>query len=119
MSEILLQRNPPIKKDKKYKENIEYTRKFIKRLRYFIKTKHEKIQFEKLKRTIHGYYEHEKNLIVVDYRKLIIPTLIHEFAHHIYPEWAEYKIENLEKKIMKYITKKQSINLLKLIVQYF
>ena len=88
---------------------------FMKKLHHFIIHRPDNISFERLKSGTCGYYDHETEEITIDYRKDIIPTLIHEFTHHLYPKWRERDVGRYERKIMKYLTSIQSKNLIRLL----
>ena len=55
--------------------------------------------------------------IVLDYRREIVNTLIHECLHFIEPNWCEAQILYAEKRIVNAVTKKQIITLLKAFVK--
>jgi hypothetical protein len=60
-----------------------------------------------------GYYDFGTDQIVIDYRKDIIPTLIHEFIHRTHPELCETDVLKKEKEIMVVITPRQCKHILK------
>jgi len=57
-------------------------------------------------------------LICIDPRKEFIPTLIHECLHGLYPKYKERRVGNLEKLIIRKMTPKHYINLLKCFTTY-
>jgi len=88
---------------------------FLKKLHHFILHKPDNISFERIKGGTCGYYDHETEEITIDYRKDIIPTLIHEFTHHLNPKWRERQVLAYERKVMRILTPIQSKNLIKLL----
>lgn len=66
--------------------------------------------FKKLK-GVHGYCEWEDG-ILLDYRKDLIPTIIHECIHFLEPEWAESRVLYAEKRVVNTITEDEVIKLL-------
>lgn len=69
--------------------------------------------FKKIRGSVHGYCDWEEG-IVIDHRKEIIPTLIHECIHYLEPEWSEKNVIEAEKKILKYIEPEDAICLIKI-----
>lgn len=65
--------------------------------------------FRKLK-TVHGWCEWDS--IVIDYRKELIPTIIHECIHLIEPEWSESQVSYSEKRVVNTITEDDAVQLL-------
>lgn len=63
-----------------------------------------------------GYCEWEKG-IILDYRRELVPTLIHECIHYLEPEWSESKVLYSEKRVVNVIDSKQITKLLKLFIQ--
>lgn len=57
--------------------------------------------------------------ITIDYRKEIIPTLIHEFIHHLHNDWCETKVVAKEKEIMSVLEPKHVHNLIVLLGNCF
>lgn len=51
--------------------------------------------------------------IRIDHRDELIPTLIHECIHRIYPKWSEEMVVTAEKRIMKHITARQAKTIIK------
>lgn len=39
-----------------------------------------------------------------DYRKDIIPTMLHECIHYIYPDWSETKVLIAEKRLINHLS---------------
>ena len=57
--------------------------------------------FKKLK-LVQGWCEWDS--IVLDYRKELIPTIIHECIHLLEPSWSESQVTYAEKRILNSIT---------------
>lgn len=72
------------------------------------------LKFFKLKKLkgIMGYCEWE-NGIGLDYRRELIPTLVHECIHFLYPKWSETQVLYAEKRVINSATIKQVIKLIK------
>lgn len=70
---------------------------------------------EKLK-GVHGYCEWEEG-IRLDYRKDLIPTIIHECLHFLYPDWTESQVSYSEKRIINTIDPDEVIKLLMFFVK--
>jgi hypothetical protein len=69
-------------------------------------------KMEKLRGDLQGYCDYEDNVISIDYRKELIPTLIHECIHYIEPDWCETKVIYAEKMVIKYIEPEDCVCLL-------
>lgn len=54
-------------------------------------------------RGVHGYCEWEDG-ILLDYRKELVPTLIHECLHLLEPDWPEAQVMYTEKRVINAIT---------------
>jgi hypothetical protein len=65
-------------------------------------------------RGVHGYCEWDDG-IVLDYRKELVPTLIHECIHLLEPDWAEAQVLYAEKRIINAIDDEG----VKILLQYF
>lgn len=98
----------------KYRHKKQEAYIIIGRLYNFLKEHPESVSFKKLNK-MYGYYDGETEEIVIDYRRDIIPTLIHEFIHHIYSEWSETRVERKERRIMSCITPTQCRNIIKIL----
>jgi len=59
------------------------------KLYHFLQSHPDSIIFKKLSGGKTGDYTTGDDEIRLDYRKEIIPTLIHEFIHHLYPDMCE------------------------------
>jgi len=57
-----------------------------------------------------------ENGISLDYRKELVPTLIHECVHYLNPDWSESQVLYTEKRIINTITPPQVIKLLKIFI---
>lgn len=72
-------------------------------------------EFKKLK-GVHGYCEWEEG-IVLDYRKDLVPTIIHECIHLMEPDWSEAKVCYTESRIINTIKPDDVIRLLMFFVK--
>jgi hypothetical protein len=52
-------------------------------------------------------------VITIDHRTDLLSTLIHEFLHYQYPEWAEEKISETETHIVNKLSQRRVKNILK------
>ena len=59
-----------------------------------------------------GFYDYSTNQIALDYRKELIPTLIHEYLHRWYPDASETWVLQEESKIVNSLTEKQVVKIL-------
>lgn len=92
--------------------------KIFNRITRLIKKSHLNFfRFRKLKGAM-GYCEWE-NGIVLDYRRELVPTLIHECIHYLEPEWSESRVLYAEKRVVNFINNKQLLKLLKLFLECF
>lgn len=96
---------------RKYRKRKLETYSFIKQLYNFLREHPDSISFKKL-RSICGYYDAENEEIVIDYRRDIIATLVHEIAHHLHPDWTETKIQQKERQIISCLTPTQCANII-------
>ncbi len=62
-----------------------------------------------------GLCDHETETLYVDYRKELLPILIHECLHAIYPEKDEQTILELEEDVVLCLTPGQSRRLIGLV----
>ena len=83
----------------------------LKRLYSDIKNSESNIHFKKI-HGCQGFYDESKDEICIDYRKEIIPTIIHEFLHKWYPEKSETWVLAEERRIVNSLTQKQIKNIL-------
>jgi hypothetical protein len=60
-----------------------------------------------------GYCEWEDG-IVIDYRRELIPTIVHECIHYLEPDWTESQVLYSEKRVMNTVNIEQIKNILKL-----
>lgn len=51
--------------------------------------------------------------IVLDHRKDILPTIIHEFLHYKYQDWSEEEISDMEEAIINKLSDRRVKNILK------
>jgi hypothetical protein len=105
--------NSPNIKHKKEKQSIYF---IIKRLYEYLKTHPASIYLKKIKGSCVGYYDDDDETITIDYRCDFIPTLIHEFIHHMHPKWKENIVIREEKRVMKHLTGIQCRNILRVMV---
>jgi len=89
--------------------------KLTKRLYYLLSHHSDHIHFEKLYSNVYGFYDDKTQDITIDYRRDIIPTLIHEALHHWHPDWSETKVIKHESLIINALTPKQIKNIIKAI----
>jgi len=71
--------------------------------------------FKKLK-GVHGWCEWEEG-ILLDYRKDLIPTIIHECIHLLEPEWLEPQVLYAESRVLNTISDDDVILLLMIFVK--
>lgn len=68
----------------------------------------EKVKLKKIHNVmLEGYYDEGDEGIVVDYRKSLLSTLIHEFIHKIHVDWTEKRVRRYESKIVNQLSQKQ------------
>jgi len=84
---------------------------FTRRLYRFLRTNSDHISFKKLHGGVLGWYDHGTAEITIDHRREVIPTLIHEFLHHIHPNWSETKVRNKERWLVNSLSPRQFRNL--------
>ena len=98
----------------------KYTKKetyYITRKLYnLIRNDSYQIIFKRLWGNIYGYYDGED--IVIDHRKDIIPTLIHECLHCWNEKWSETKVIEHERKIMNSLTPRQIRNIIRMLAKH-
>jgi len=100
-------------KQKQQKKEIDF---IIKRLYVYLKTHPGCIFLKKISGSCVGYYDDAEETITIDYRCDFVPTLIHEFIHHMRPKWNEKMVIREEKKVMKHLTGIQCRNILRAMV---
>lgn len=64
-------------------------------------------------RGVHGYCAWDDG-IELDYRKDLVPTLVHECIHFLEEDWSETQVRYAETKVMNAITEEDVIVLLKI-----
>jgi len=91
----------------------QFTRKLYK----FLKDDH-KIEFKKMRAYV-GQIETETypTVILLDHRKDLIPTLIHEALHYFYPDASETWVLKMEKKIVSQLSQQQVRNIIRCLGQ--
>lgn len=65
---------------------------------------------------VHGWCEWEDG-VFLDYRKDLIPTIIHECIHLLEPDWSEYQVAYSEKRVINTISEDNVIKLLMFFVK--
>lgn len=102
---------------------MSYSKKNIynitKRLYALLKNHSDHIYFEKLYKNVYGSYDNTTKDIKVDYRRDIIPTLIHEALHHWHPDWSETEVIKNESLIINTLSARQIKNIIKAIGNNF
>ena len=63
--------------------------------------------------SVEGWYHKESKIIEIDYRKSLIPTLIHEYLHKWNPDQCETWIIQHESMIVNSLSTRQIKNILK------
>ena len=81
----------------------------------FLRENPDHIVIDILKKNVEGMYEPDTNIISLDPRKAIIPTLIHELIHHWHEDWCETKVLKEEDKIVRSLSVAQMKNVIKLL----
>lgn len=70
------------------------------------------VQFKKM-RVYRGEIDTKTHAIVLDHRDEIVSTLVHEYLHHRYPNWAEKQVLEAETVIMTKLSQRQICNIIK------
>lgn len=65
---------------------------------------------------VHGYCEWEDG-ILLDYRKDLIPTIIHECIHYLEPEWSEAQVVYSESRVVNSVSEDDITRLLMFFVK--
>jgi len=95
------------------KEIYQFTRRFYQLLR----DHGDHIFYRKL-RSRCGEYQPDTEDIIIDYRRELIPTLIHEALHHWHPNENETWILREESRIVNSLSLKQIKNIIKMMAAY-
>ena len=85
----------------------------IRRTYRLLRTRPEMFRLDRLKRGYAGLYWPDEQQIELSYRHDILSTLFHEVLHHLYPSWPEKRILSAESFIMRHISQRRAINILK------
>jgi len=104
------------KENKKQRKNISDQRivyNLLSRIYKALKN-NQPISFKKL-RDCQGEYDCYCDEIILDYRKEILPTLIHEFIHKFHPTKSESWVEGRERFVMRRISPYQAKRLITLL----
>ena len=78
----------------------------------FLRSHPKKIILKKLNR-MHGTYDYGTDEVELDYRRELIPTIIHESLHYYHPELSETDILKKEKNIINQLSIQQIRNIIK------
>ena len=90
--------------------------KLYKKINELIKKSHLGFfRFKKLKGAM-GYCEWEEG-IILDYRRELFATLIHECIHYLKPSWSESQVLYAEKRVINSISSSQVIKTLKIFIK--
>ena len=81
-----------------------------------IKSKKRGFFFLKKLKGVHGWCEWEDG-IILDYRKDLIPTIIHECIHLLEPEWSEAQVSYSERRVINTICDDDVIRLLMIFIK--
>lgn len=65
---------------------------------------------------VHGWCEWDDG-ILLDYRKDLVPTIIHECIHLLEPDWSESQVAYAEKRVVNTIQEDDVIKLLMVFVK--
>jgi len=74
----------------------------------------QQISFKRM-RGITGEYDYGDDAITIDFRRELIPTLIHEFIHKWHPNKCERWVLKKERYIVNHITSAQAANIIRLL----
>lgn len=85
---------------------------YMKKLYRFLSEGHT-IEFRKMRKNRGLITLGKYSVVELDPRDSILSTLIHEFFHHIHPEWSETKVLEMEYCMMNSISSRQVCNILK------
>ena len=102
-------KNSNKKKNGKYDQ---YTHYFLTKMYKLFKDEPYIFTIKKIK-GLHGLCDYVADEIKIDYRKSLIPTIIHEVMHYYYPMWSETKVIKEERKIVNYLSIRQIKNIIK------
>ena len=69
---------------------------------------------------VKGFYECDgkEEIIKIDYRYDIVATIIHETLHAIHEKWTEREVRKEERRLLKGLSEKQILNLLRRFLSY-
>lgn len=74
---------------------------------YDVCVKHE------IKSVTSGFVDNHERIIWIDYREDVVPAIVHECLHIIYPDLPEYKIRRLESFMMRNMSRIQIVRLMR------
>jgi len=103
---------PKNKNSIKYKKRKKDACKILHSVYKFLKEKSDTIVLKKI-RGMDGNYSPDLDEIAIDYRKELLPTLIHEIMHALHPNWCESRVLAKEKETMNAISIRQCKNILR------
>ena len=63
-------------------------------------------------RGAHGLAHIGDDLIELNPKGELIPTVVHEVLHHLHPDWSETKVLEYESKIMQLLSSRQMVRIL-------
>ena len=88
--------------------------RFTSKLYRFLEDDH-KIEFKKMRKFDGSitFYDNTPAHVLLDPRKELIPTLIHESLHYFYPEASEAWVLTMESKIVSKLSPRQVRNIIK------
>jgi hypothetical protein len=91
--------------------------RFITKLYRFLENGH-RLEFKKLREySGHVYFNLNPTHVIIDHRKELIPTLIHETLHYFYPDKSEKWIIRMEKQIVNKLSERQVRNIIRHLAQ--
>jgi len=104
-------------KFKKFKKKRQEAYNISSKILYYLRHHKHKIHIKKIARGVYGYFEDYNHEITLDYRRDLVPTLIHEILHDWHMDWSETKVIKEERRIVNLLTPRQATNILKALVK--
>jgi len=101
-------------KRKKYRRTDIYS--FLCKMYALFRTNPEMFVLKKL-RNCHGEYDPFRDTISLDFRRELLPTIIHEVLHAMHYEWSETQVIRHERQIVQALSIRQVRNVLKRFAQ--
>ncbi len=99
---------------KKYRRTDTYS--FLSSMYSLFHTNPEMFVIKKL-RNCHGEYDPLRDIISLDFRRELVPTIIHETLHALHYNWSETQVMRRERQIVGALSMHQVRNILKRFVQ--